>query len=169
MQGSKIRFVSCLNNQISTNMDAIDKAIKDLESGKFKFASEAARHHGVKEATLSRRRRGKTVSRKHARENQKNLSNHQEKELVKYINKLSGLGIPPTNAMVKRFATEVAGFSMGQNWVYRFVNAHESELKSAYLTGFDLSRKKADNAYQYRLYFELVCNPEFSGACADFM
>ena len=43
-----------LNNYISTNIDTINKVIKDLELGKFKFASKAARYYSVKEATLLR-------------------------------------------------------------------------------------------------------------------
>ena len=85
------------------------------------------------------------------------LTKQQQKNLVSYINKLTERGIPPTHAMIRNFAHDIYGKWPGKNWVYRFVQAHEKDLKSRYLSGADLSRKKADSAYQYYLYFKLVC------------
>jgi hypothetical protein len=60
--------------------------------------------------------------------------------------------------MVRNFAHDICQKWPGKNWVYRFIQTHEKTLKSAYLNGADLSRKKADNEHEYRLYFELVSN-----------
>ncbi len=39
---------------------------------------------------------------------------------------------------------------------YEFVRRHSDILQSKFLQEADLERKKADNAYQYQLYFDLV-------------
>jgi len=78
----------------------------------------------------------------------------QELELVRYINKLTANGLPPTNSMVSSFAANVAYKRPGKNWVSCFVNRYGSVLKSAYLEGLDLSRKRADNIYLINHYFD---------------
>ena len=58
--------------------------------------------------------------------------------------------------MVARFAEEISKKKPGKNWVARFVKSSKEELASGFLTGFDLTRKKADNVFQYQRYFDLV-------------
>ena len=55
--------------------------------------------------------------------------------------------------MVRAFAFNICGNLPGIHWAERFVKAHADELKSVYLQGFDLSRKKADNWLEYTKYF----------------
>ena len=45
---------------------------------------------------------------------------------------------------------------MGKNWVDRFVKRHSIDLISHWATGLDRNRLKADNAFMYSLYFELM-------------
>ncbi len=84
------------------------------------------------------------------------LSNQQEKELIRYINKLTERGILSLNAMIRVFAYNISGKQPGKNWFYEFVQRHSDILQSKFLQEADLERKKADNAYQYQLYFDLV-------------
>ena len=137
-------------------MGLIDAAICDLESQDAPNITATAKRHNVDRSTLSRRWRGKTSSREDHIDSISLLTKQQQKNLISYINKLTERGIPPTNAMVRNFAHDICQKWPGKNWVYRFIQANEKVLKSGYLCGADLSRKKADNVHQYRLYFELV-------------
>jgi hypothetical protein len=139
-------------------MGSIQDAISDLESQEFPNIAATAKKHHVNRSTLSRRWRGETGSLEDHIDSVSLLTKQQQKNLVSYINKLTERGIPPTNAMVRNFAHDICQKWPGKNWVYRFIQTHEKTLKSAYLNGADLSRKKADNEHEYRLYFELVSN-----------
>lgn len=138
-------------------MDPIEAAIEALKSGEFPSIQAAATAHGVNRCTLSRRYRGVTRSQAQYHDDQRFLPEGGEQELVNYILKLSTHGIPPTIAMIRRFATEIGGKEPGKNWTYRFCKRHEEKLKSGYLDGFDLVRKHADNPTQVKWYFDLVC------------
>jgi len=138
-------------------MAPIDDALAALESQEPPNYSATAKQFGISRTVLSRRHRGINVSREEAAENKRLLSTQQEQELVKYINKLSAQGLPPTNAMVRNFAREIAKKEPSHNWVFRFVQTYSTELKSDYLDGLDLNRRKADNRWRYERYFKRVC------------
>jgi transcriptional regulator with XRE-family HTH domain len=84
-------------------MAAIDKAVSELKSqgstvkGQLK---EVAEKYGVDRSTLGRRVRGKTGSVSQGYNKQQKLSPQQELELVKYIEDLTGEGLPPTRQMI---------------------------------------------------------------------
>ncbi len=84
------------------------------------------------------------------------LSNQQEKEFIRYINKLIERDISSLNVMIRVFAYNISEKQSGKNWSYEFVRRHSDILQSKFLQEADLERKKADNAYQYQLYFDLV-------------
>ncbi len=96
---------------------------------------------------MYRRATGKIQSRDQYINNASLLTKQQQLTGVNEINQLTDQGLPPTNAMVRNFAMELAKKRPGKNWVYRFVDTHSNVLKSGFLTGLDLSRRKADNAY----------------------
>jgi hypothetical protein len=108
--------------------------------------------------TIARREQGKTRTRHEYRESKQLLSAPQELVLVKEINRLTNQGLPPTCAMVRNFAEYILKKRPGERWSSEFVKRHSKILKSGFLAGADLNRKKADNAFQYTLYFELVCS-----------
>ncbi len=118
--------------------------------------SATAREFKVDKSTLRRRYLGLTAENRGLQEHSSLLTFQQEKDLVKYINTLTVRGTPPTGAMLRRFACELAHKSPGKNWLSRFISRHLDDLKSSYLTGLDQNRKKADNYYEYKLYFDLV-------------
>ena len=62
----------------------IQKALRDLESGKIPFIREAARVHDVNHATLARRRKGQ-VSTFAAHPDQQACTEAEEKALLKWI------------------------------------------------------------------------------------
>ena len=138
-------------------MDPIDAAFAALKSQKSPNYTATAKKFGVDRTTLSRRHRGITAAKGVNPSPLAILSPTQKKTFISYINELTRRGTPPTARMVARFAAEISGRQPGKNWVNRFVRSTRNELESGFLMGFDLVRKKADNNYQYKLYFELVC------------
>ena len=97
-------------------MDAIEAALEDLKLQDKKNISAVAKLHGVERSTLSRRWNGVTNLAKMKHQEQQLLSPQQEKDLVQYINKLTETGIPPTTAMVRNFARDIAGKRPGNSW-----------------------------------------------------
>ena len=128
--------------------------------------SATAEEYNVNRSTLSRRHRGITRSVDTHREYISLLSNEQQTALVNHINTLSEAGIPPTPAMVRVFAWEISQNWPGNNWVARFVHDHRDTLRSAYLSGFDMKRKRADNFWLIKKYFETVSCFHISLFCA---
>ena len=140
-----------------TTTDQIGEALTELEPQEVPNYKRTVEGYDFHRTTLSRRHRGLCGSIKEAREFRNLLSSQQQIALVNHMNKLSETGIPPTPAMVCVFAFEICQKWPSEQWVSRFVNAHKDILKSAYLSGFDLKRKRADNYYMIKKYFELVC------------
>jgi hypothetical protein len=141
-------------------MGSIDEALAALSLQDVPNYTATAKEFKVNRSTLSRRHRGKTAEKGSKPSSIALLSDKQQKGLVSYINELTNRGIPPTTTMVRQFACDISGKRPGKNWVYRFIQSERNTLQSAYLKGVDLHRKKADNTYQYQLYFDLVCDPD---------
>jgi membrane-bound lytic murein transglycosylase B len=139
-------------------MAPIDDALDDLNSQKTPQISQTAKKYGVDRSTLSRRFNGLTKPRVLAIDQTAILTKQQEITLVKYISQLVEEGLPPTNAMVRNFAWDISKKEPGKNWVYRFIERHKDQLESRFMSAMDSSRKKADNWFDYKLYFELVSN-----------
>ncbi len=137
-------------------MTSIEAVLADLALQDSSNYTATAKKFNINRSTLSRRHRGKTAFVKESKQTTSILSNQQEKELIRYINKLIERGIPPLNAMIRVFAYNISGKQSGKNWSYEFVWRHSDVLQSKFLQEADLERKKADNAYQYQLYFDLV-------------
>ena len=77
--------------------ERIVEAIADLETQDLPNIAATARKYKVDRSTLSRRFRDKTGSNQDATSYvRRQLTDIQEKTLIKYINKLSDRGLPPT-------------------------------------------------------------------------
>ncbi len=137
-------------------MTSIEAALADLALQDSSNYTATAKKFNINRSTLSRRHRSKTAFVKESKQTTSILSNQQEKELIRYINKLIERGIPSLNAMIRVFAYNISGKQPGKNWSYEFVRRHSDVLQSKFLQEADLERKKADNVYQYQLYFDLV-------------
>jgi hypothetical protein len=137
-------------------MDAIDAALKDLKLQDVKNISAVAKMHGVDRSTLSRRYNGVSNPAKVYHESRQLLNPQQEKDLVSYINELTEKGIPPTPAMVRNFAHDIAGKRPGKSWSQGFCKRHQDILTSGYLNNIDKQRKDADSVASYSHYFDLV-------------
>ena len=138
-------------------MDVIDEALEFLKSSGSINCTKIARRFNCDETTLRRRHQGKQRSRRDADDLYKSrLSKQQERELIAYIHKLSSRGIPPTLTMIKNFSQDIAKTEVGRNWAYGFVKRNRNDLGCSWFDGFDVARKRADNAPRYKAYFELV-------------
>ena len=140
-------------------MNPIEAALADLALQDTPSSTATAKKYNVVRTTLARRHKGKTAAAGVAAKNHQLLTQEQLKGLIRYINQLAERGLPPTNAMVRTFASDISGKWPGKNWIYSFIKSESNNLTSAFLTGFDMSREKVDNIYQYQFYFDLVCGP----------
>ena len=142
----------------STNMDPIQEAIEEIElrelGASFSY-SQIAKKYGVVRSTLTRRHQGQTQP-----SNLAHLCLHpqHETELIRYIKTLTGRRIPPTRAMIRNFASSLAGREVLESWVTRFINRNPTYLISRWQRGMDRNRHKANSGAKYSLYFELLHN-----------
>ena len=137
-------------------MASIAAALADLALQESSNYTATAKKFNINRSTLSRRHRDITVSVKKSKQTTSILSNQQEKELIRYINKLIERDISSLNVMIRVFAYNISEKQSGKNWSYEFVRRHSDILQSMFLQEADLERKKVDNVYQYQLYFDLV-------------
>src|SRR4051812_42638694 len=101
-------------------MDPYQLAIDDLaKEGKPNISMIARRHH-VDRSTLSRRWNKVASTKQDQYENQRFLTEQQERTLVTYINKLTELGLPLTPVMVTNFAYDIVQKWPGKSWCSRF-------------------------------------------------
>jgi hypothetical protein len=137
-------------------IEAALAAIEALEPGKKLVYAQIARKYGVPASTLSQRHRGVSSSRATKAQNQQALHPQQELELLRYIERLTRQGLPPTRPMIRRFASSIAGKELGVHWVDRYIQRHQVDLISRWATGIDRERHQADSQSKYNLYFELL-------------
>lgn len=137
-------------------MSPIEDALEALKSQKSPNYTATAKLFDVDRTTLSRRHRGVMGTMDEKANKARLLTIQQERTLTEYINKLTARGFPPTPAMVRNFAKDICKIEPAKNWVSRYVERNREKLDSGFQPGFDLDRKKADNYYEYKLYFEKV-------------
>lgn len=140
-------------------MTPIEEAIAELESLKLGESinyTKVAQKYGVDRSTLSRRHRGVQRSKDDQYESQRVLNNRQAKDLITYINDLGAEGLFISHEMLRNFAANITGKRPGKHWPGRFLKQHSKDLICLYTTGIDAARVRADSAYKYTLYFELL-------------
>ena len=140
-------------------MSSIEAAlgyINSLEPGEKINYTKIAERFGISRPTLSKRHCSVQGSQKDQYESQRILNNQQAKKLIKWINKLTDRGLYPTHKILRNFAKEITGNKPGKHWPSRFLKKYNNNLIARYTIGIDTSRKRADSAYKYTLYFELM-------------
>ena len=105
-------------------MGSIEAALDDLRSQEVPRYRPTARRHGVDHQTLRRQFLGICVSMAELHECLSILNNKQAYALINEINRLSARGTPPTVAMVRQFAFNIAGCWPGVNWANYFIHRH---------------------------------------------
>ncbi|KAF1363281.1 hypothetical protein EJ07DRAFT_173993 [Lizonia empirigonia] len=116
-------------NATTTMEDALAE-LDALDSSEEVCYATIAKKHGVDRSTLSRKHQGVSGSRVEAGLARRNLQLEQEAELVKYIEGLTERKLPPTREMVQNYASDIAGHSVSESWVTRFLHRHQDELTS---------------------------------------
>ena len=139
-----------------SSIEAAIAAIESLESGEQFSYRKIAEEYGCSYTTLRRRHQGISTSRATRYENQQDLNPQQEAELLRYIERIIRRVPPPTRAMIRNFASQIAKRELGVHWVGRFVQRYPDELISKWTTGIDNNRYKADSGRKYSLYFDLL-------------
>ena len=103
------------------SIEAALAAIESLEPGEKLRYRQIAKEYGCDRTTLARRHQGVRASRRTKAENQQALHPQQEQELLRYIRQLTDRGLPPTRAMIRRFASDIAKRELGKGWVDRYI------------------------------------------------
>ncbi|KAF1933116.1 uncharacterized protein M421DRAFT_53952, partial [Didymella exigua CBS 183.55] len=84
------------------------------------------------------------------------LSPQQEEVLVKYIERCTRDGLPPTRSMLQNFASAVTKWEVSKSWITRFLHRHANKLTTKWTTRMDRERFLADSKRKYKLYFNLL-------------
>ena len=58
--------------------------------------------------------------------------------------------------MVRNFAFKISRIIPRKNWVSRFIKRHKDKIKLSYLAPANIARKRANNPYQYKLFYKLL-------------
>jgi hypothetical protein len=140
-----------------SSIEAATAAIKSLDSGEQFSYRQIAKLYGCDRTTLAgRHKHHSRTTRSLEAQNRQALHPQQEKELMRYIERLTRRGRSPTRAMIRNFGSQIARRGLGVNWVDRFVQRYPDELVSKEMTDMDNSRHKADLGRKYSLYFDLL-------------
>jgi hypothetical protein len=75
---------------------------------------------------------------------------------VRYIERCTEQGLPPTKEMVRNFASVVAKWDALDVWVTRFLHHHKVDLTTKWSAGIDRNCHQADSYEKYNLYFQLL-------------
>lgn len=111
-----------------TPIEAAIEAIKSREPGTSFSYRAVAKQFKIDRTTLSRRHQGLALSHEAAAARKQLLNPQQEEELVRYIERCTEKGLPPTREMVQNFASEVAKWEASESWVTRFLHRHNVNL-----------------------------------------
>jgi hypothetical protein len=98
-----------------SQIEAAIAAIELLEPGEQFSYCQLATQFACSRTTLARRHQGLASSRSTMAENQQALYPQQELELLRYIKKLTEQDLPPTQAMIRRFGSDIAKKELGKN------------------------------------------------------
>jgi hypothetical protein len=139
------------NSTTMSSIEAAVAAVESLEPGEKLNCRQIAQQHRCSRVALAKRHQGLSTSRATQAQNQQALHPQQEKELLRYIERLTGRWLPPTRAMIQNFGSQIAKKELGVHWVDRFVQRYPNELISKWTTGMDNSRHKADSGKKYSL------------------
>ena len=96
-------------------MASIATALADLALQESSNYTATAKKFNINRSTLSRRHRNITAFVKKSKQTTSILSNQQEKELIRYINKLIERDISSLNVMIRVFAYNISEKQSGKN------------------------------------------------------
>ena len=135
----------------------IELAIAHLNRQKTPNYAATARAYGVQRTTLWRRHKGLNESHAVASsKHRKNLTEVEEKELLRYINAMTDRQIPPTTQIIINLAEELLHGPVEKNWTARFIKRHSEYIFSYYLCFLDHVYVSAENTAVFEHFYSLV-------------
>jgi hypothetical protein len=123
-----------------SSIEAALAAIESLEPGEKLVYTQIAAKYSVDRRTLARRHQGAIISRDAQAQNLQALHPQQEKELLRYIERLTRQGLPPSRLIIRRFALGIAKKELGKGWVNRFIQRYQVDLILRWATRINRSR-----------------------------
>ena len=142
----------------STHDTRIEEAIADLESQDVPQYKLTAIKYSLNYTTLWQWYLGIQLSRASAdSEFRQWLTNVQEEVIIKHINDFTNHGLSPTTQIVKNLVEEIIQGKVGKNWVCKFVQQQQDQIKSLYLHNIDNLQAKADYTPVFKHFYDQVC------------
>ena len=123
-----------------SSIEAALAAIESLEYGEKINYTKIAQEYSVVRSTLTRRHQGLSTTRSDKIAQDRALHVHQEEALLRYIERLTLQGLPPSRPMILRFASQIAKKELGVHWVDRYIKRYGEYLVSHWTTGIDQQR-----------------------------
>jgi hypothetical protein len=143
----------------STTMSSIEAALTAIESlgpGEQPSYRKFARDYGCSRAALAQRHQGVSTSRAVHAQNQQAVHPQQEQELLQCIKRLTRQSLPPTQAMIQNFGTQIARRELGKNLVDLFVQRYPDDFILKWTTAIDNNRHKADSGKKHSIHSDLL-------------
>ena len=127
----------------STHDALIELTVADLaKQAKPNYLANSEKY-GVARITLRDRFTGLSLSKQAAASKYRQcLTLVQNEVLTQHINSLTDRGIPPTSRIVRNLAEEMIKAPVGKNWTGNLVHRYELRLKSVYLSGPGMRRRR---------------------------
>ncbi|KFY06347.1 hypothetical protein V491_08688, partial [Pseudogymnoascus sp. VKM F-3775] len=127
------------------------------QQGQFETPSAAAKAFDVPRNTLLRRLTGVPPKRSSDAINQV-LTRNEEDSLLEWIHSMDRRRMPPRQAVIQQMVTLLlaehsAEVTLGKNWVYKFINRHQS-IKSVYNQKYDYQRAKCEDPALLKAWFK---------------
>jgi hypothetical protein len=141
-----------------SSIEAALAAIKLQNPGENICYTKIAQDYGINRSTISGRPHSQTALQTASAEECQNLHPQQEQQLLRYIEQLTERGLPPTQALIQCFGSEITKNELGIHWVDQHIKCYEIHLISCWATGINRSRHQAESQSKYSLYFELLCS-----------
>lgn len=164
-----------MNQDYTQNEERIQAALLALKNNEFSSFRKAAAYFQVSRSTLSNRAKG-MPTRAQAHEHEQILTKPEEGTLVRWVKRLNLTGFPISPALLRQMAQEVLENrethaserhrisaetpTIGHEWLYRFLNRHQT-LKGVYSRQLEACRHKEAtpaNIGAWYLAYRAQCN-----------
>jgi hypothetical protein len=151
------------NAQLAQKEGRIALAVQAYKGGQFSSTKACADAYDLSDATLRRRVKGINARRDSIPINRK-LTTTEESTLIEWILSMDQRGLPVRSDSIRQMANLLLQkrsrdntLTVGKNWVYNFVQRHDS-LESKYTRKYDYQRAKCEDPTIIRDWFRLVQN-----------
>lgn len=147
--------------QLEEREEHIKLAIEYYTSARDPSLRQSAEKFGIPYSTLRDRLQG-VQNRRESHRRQQLLTEHEEKSIVQWCQRMDDWGFPLKLGLVKEMAAYLikkrhCGHKLGVHWLGRFLDRNP-EIQSRFTTRLERQRAYADNPVLLKDYFEKVHN-----------